>query len=183
MVVVAGDSSTVDDAIAAAFVYRRRLTEARAFVVPAYTDGGTSKANALGEVESKWLWATAEPQQWRAYFEELLSERGMAMAAEGAWIGLNLTPTPTPTPTPSPGTLSVLCHGAPCPQNIVFLYKDGLPVEAKVHSHYYPPILSPCSLSTSPRPAWLQQPQTFSSSSTPRETPLLGRTSSLGRTS
>ena len=102
MVVVAGDSSTVDDAIAAAFVYRRRLTEARAFVVPAYTDGGTSKANALGEVESKWLWATAEPQQWRAYFEELLSERGMAMAAEGACIGLNLTPTPTPSPTSTP---------------------------------------------------------------------------------
>ena len=87
MVVVAGGSSTVDAAITAAFVYRRRLTEAGAFVVPVYTDGGTLKANALGEVESKWLWAAAEPQQWRAYFEELLSERGMAMAAEGACIG------------------------------------------------------------------------------------------------
>lgn len=87
MVVVAGGSSTVDAAIAAAFVYRRRLTEAGAFVVPVYTGGGTLKANALGEVESKWLWAAAEPQQWRAYFEELLSERGMAMAAEGSWSG------------------------------------------------------------------------------------------------
>jgi hypothetical protein len=58
--------------------------------VPVYTDGGASKANALGEVESKWLWAAAEPQQWRSYFEELLSERGMAMAGGGAWIGLNL---------------------------------------------------------------------------------------------
>ena len=28
--------------------------------------------------------------------------------------------------------LSVLCHGSPTPQNVVFLYKDGLPVEAKV---------------------------------------------------
>jgi len=27
--------------------------------------------------------------------------------------------------------LSVLCHGSPTPQNVVFLYKDGLPVEAK----------------------------------------------------
>ena len=53
MVVVAGGSSTVDAAITAAFVYRRRLTEAGAFVVPVYTDGGTLKANALGEVESK----------------------------------------------------------------------------------------------------------------------------------
>ena len=28
--------------------------------------------------------------------------------------------------------LSVLCHGSPAPQNVVFLYKDGVPVEAKV---------------------------------------------------
>ena len=28
--------------------------------------------------------------------------------------------------------LSVLCHGSPTPQNVVFLYKDGVPVEAKV---------------------------------------------------
>merc|ERR1719239_10788 len=27
--------------------------------------------------------------------------------------------------------LSVLCHGSPTPQNVVFLYKDGVPVEAK----------------------------------------------------
>merc|ERR1719239_1492831 len=27
--------------------------------------------------------------------------------------------------------LSVLCHGSPSPQNVVFLYKDGVPVEAK----------------------------------------------------
>merc|ERR1719500_1690248 len=27
--------------------------------------------------------------------------------------------------------LSVLCHGSPAPQNVVFLYKDGVPVEAK----------------------------------------------------
>jgi len=90
VVVLAGDTPTVDAAVAAAFVYRRRLTEAGAFIVPVYTDGGASKANALGEVESRWLWAAAEPQLWRAYFEELLSARGMAMAGGGAWIGLNL---------------------------------------------------------------------------------------------
>ena len=28
--------------------------------------------------------------------------------------------------------LSVLCHGSPAPQNVVFLYKEGVPVEAKV---------------------------------------------------
>merc|ERR1711936_1382530 len=27
--------------------------------------------------------------------------------------------------------LSVLCHGSPSPQNVVFLYKEGVPVEAK----------------------------------------------------
>ena len=26
----------------------------------------------------------------------------------------------------------MLCHGSPTPQNVVFLYKDGVPVEAKV---------------------------------------------------
>ena len=31
--------------------------------------------------------------------------------------------------------LSVLCHGSPAPQNVVFLYKDGVPVEAKVGSN------------------------------------------------
>ena len=63
--------------------------------MPVYTDGGASKANALGEVESKWLWAAAEPQLWRTYFEELLSERGMAMVGGGARTGLKLAPNPT----------------------------------------------------------------------------------------
>ena len=77
--------------------------------MPVYTDGGASKANALGEVESKWLWAAAEPQLWRTYFEELLSERGMAMVGAGARTGLNPDPNPNPNfhpnphPNPNPG--------------------------------------------------------------------------------
>ena len=92
VVVVAGAPPVVDAALAQAFVYRRRLTEAEAVVVPVYTSGGAGAGapQPLGESESKWLWAAAEPGRWNSYFDELLSARGMAMAAEGAWIGLNL---------------------------------------------------------------------------------------------
>ena len=58
--------------------------------------------------------------------------------------------------TPSP--ISVLCHGAPQPQNIVFLYKEGIPVDAKVRLPCY-----------GPSPSWWTSPTCAS----PRPPPLM----------
>lgn len=90
VVVVTGSAATVEEALTQARVYRRRLSEAEAVVVPVFTEGGATSGALVSEAESKWLWAAAEPEQWRTYFGELLSARGLSTTANGAWIGLNL---------------------------------------------------------------------------------------------
>lgn len=96
VVAVVGSRDVVDGAIAEARVYRRRLTAAEAVVVPVYTDGSAAAAGAdgaalVGEAESKYLWAAADPSAWQSYFSELLEARGMAgNGNQGAWLGLNV---------------------------------------------------------------------------------------------
>ena len=95
VVAIVGTREFVDAAVAEARVYRRRLAAANAVIVPVYTtddsaDGAASGAGTpVGEAESRWLYAAAEPEAWRGYFNELLSSRGMALEAGGAWLGLN----------------------------------------------------------------------------------------------
>ena len=93
VVVITGSTAAVEKALVEARVYRRRLSEAEAVVVPVFADagaGGAASGALMSEAESKWLWAAAEPQQWQTYFGELLSARGLSATANGAWIGLNL---------------------------------------------------------------------------------------------
>ena len=94
VVAVVGSRDVVDGAIAEARVYRRRLTAAEAVVVPVYTDAaaaGADSAALVGEAESKYLWAAADPSAWQSYFSELLEARGMGGSGDqGAWLGLNV---------------------------------------------------------------------------------------------
>ncbi len=95
VVAIVGTHEFVDAAVAEARVYRRRLAAADAVVVPVYTDDGKTgmvsqaTTTAIGEAESRWLYAAAELEAWRSYFADLLSSRGMALGSGGAWLGLN----------------------------------------------------------------------------------------------
>ena len=97
IVAVVGGRNFVDAQVAQARVFRRRLVGADCIVVPVYTDATAATdgaaAAALGEAESRWLYAAAAPEEWCAYFEELLSSRSTAMGgaslSDGAWLGLN----------------------------------------------------------------------------------------------
>jgi hypothetical protein len=95
VVAIVGSRAFVDGVIAEARVYRRRLTAAGAVVVPVYTDGGGSSTTRgemiAGEAESKYLWSTTNPEEWKTYFEELIQARGLAdSSSSGAWLGLNV---------------------------------------------------------------------------------------------
>ena len=59
VVVLVGDSATVDEALKEARVYRRRLEAANVAVVPVYTDGGSGGSSTAAPA---WLW-TGEPSR------------------------------------------------------------------------------------------------------------------------
>ena len=91
VVALVGPSNLIEARVREARVYRRRLSGADAVVVPVSTDAvGSAAAAPVGEAESRWLWAAAEPPAWLAYFTLLLSERNMALDSKGAWLGLNI---------------------------------------------------------------------------------------------
>ena len=50
-------------------------------------DAGAAAAAAEAE---GWLWQPTRAREWRAYFEELLGERGAKAAESGAWLALSL---------------------------------------------------------------------------------------------
>ena len=92
VVALVGPRATIEPRIQQARVYRRRLSGADAVVVPVYSDrdGATDAAvAAVGEAESRWLWAAADTAAWLGYFESLLSVRSMDVGRDGAWLGLN----------------------------------------------------------------------------------------------
>ena len=77
VVALVGPKQIIDERVREARVYRRRLSDADAVVVPVYTDGAGAGGTAAvaSEAESRWLWAAAEPAAWLSYFELLLKER------------------------------------------------------------------------------------------------------------
>jgi hypothetical protein len=94
VVALVGPRALVEQRVAEARVYRRRLSAAGCVVVPVYSDGGgaPSAASAVppSEAESVWLWQAADEGAWRAYFEEVVKAREMALGEQGAWLGLTL---------------------------------------------------------------------------------------------
>ena len=83
MRVVAIGGSRVDATLEEARVYRRRLACANCVVVPV-----RDAVAPVGGAESRWLYAPAEPDEWRAYFDGLLAARRLSEDGEGAWLAL-----------------------------------------------------------------------------------------------